>query len=232
MLKSKLWSVAAATLFCLPAVAGAADSFDAHCADILMLQAKPVQTELGITAAQRTKMNGFAARHQAKLMELDKQVKANKVNPQPQLVKFYEELKQNILTVLTPAQTRRLREITMQRLGLASLCDQVVADRVGLSKAQTEQMRKTFAQGQKEFNTAEQAAISPLLKKYQGLTPKTKEEAMKLQTQFKTEMDALKKQITPQMNALQGKYKAKMTAILTPAQKKKFDALLGKPYHV
>lgn len=232
MFKSKLWVAAAAAMFCLPAIAGAVDAFDAHCADILILQLKPIQTELGITAAQRTKMNGFAAKHQAKLVELDKQVKTSKVNPQPQLQKYLDELKANILTVLTPAQTRRLREITIQRVGLASLCDQVVANRVGLSKAQTDQMRKTYAEGQKEFTTAERAGISPLLKKYQGMTPKTKEEAEKLQAQFKGEMDGLKKQMTPQLNAIQTKYKVKMAAILTPVQKKTFDGLLGKPYHV
>ena len=119
----------------------AVDPFDAHCIDIVVLEDHGVQTDIGITQAQRDKLNGFAKIHQQKLMALDKDMKEKHIDPRPKLPALYAELKGKVLTILTPAQSRRLREITLQRLGLASLCDDEVAKRVPVGRiGQTEDM--------------------------------------------------------------------------------------------
>lgn len=225
----------ATTTLLLAALAGAQgklDVFDAHCADIMLLQAKPVQTTLGITLAQRERMNKHADNHRRELAALEAQTKGKKIDPRPQLLSYYNELKKNVLAELTPAQVRRLREISLQRVGDAALCDKDVAARIGVSDAQLQKIQGIYSEGVQQFSKLEQGTLQKVLAPYKGRVAKTKEEAAKLNAEVRTKLEAAKKSISPQMDKLRASYRARMLAVLTSSQKAAYESLRGKPFHV
>jgi hypothetical protein len=234
-----LKTILAATALLLSGIAAArpVDTFDAHCADIVLLQAKPIQKELGLTEAQRNRMNKHAANHRSQLAALEKQIKAQKPPPpqrqtQLQLLKFYNELKVNVLGELSAAQVRRLREISLQRIGIAALCDPYVAKKIGMSEAQLKKMQDVYSEGVGKFSSLEQATMKKVLDPYKGRTAKTKEEAQKLDAEVRAKLEAAKKDVMPQMTQIRNKYNAQMKAILTSSQRATFAALQGKTFKV
>jgi hypothetical protein len=227
-----------AALVTLGGVAAAqtkADPFDAHCADIALLQAKPVQTELKITAAQRSQMNQHATWHQSQLQAIDNDIKAKKIDPKktdlrPRIAGLFEQLKGRVITVLTPTQLRRLREVTLQRVGDAALCDPVVAKRLGMSDAQLKKMQTTYTEGAKKFSTIEQEAAQKVLLPYKDKRVKDKAEADRLNKEVKAKLQVAAKQVQPKLNAIRADYAKRMKAILTSSQSKAFQALRGQPF--
>ncbi len=211
------------------------DSFDAHCADVVILQAKPVQTELKITEAQRAKMNQAAQWHSGELKKIDDQVKAKKIDPQktnlqPRLAGLFGQLKQRVLVVLTPTQVKRLRELTLQRVGDSALCDPVVAKRIGMSDAQLKKMQATYSEGARKFAQTEQAAVQKVLLPYKDRKPKDQAEAQKLNQEVQAKMRTASQQIRPQLNRLRADYAKRIRAILTTPQFQAYSALRGKPF--
>lgn len=228
-----IWKTTAfAALLTTAAIAGAQnpDPFDAHCADILLLQSKPIQTEVGITKAQRDRMNVFADGHRAKMAELKTEYQQKHKDVTSEVADTYRKFKENILSLLTAAQIRRLREITLQGVGLAALRDQVVTDKIGMTKAQADRYNSIYKEGATKFAETEKAAIEPILKPYEGRTPKTKEEAEKLSKEVQAKLLVARKKVEPVLTKLRASYDAKLRAVLTPGQMKAYQALLGKPF--
>jgi len=229
----QIWKPSALVLLGIAAVGASAqtvDPFDAHCADVLLLQSKNVQADVGITQAQRDNMNGFAATHRAKMADLEKQYREQHKDVNAQVAQAYQAFKANILGQLTPAQGRRLREITLQGVGLAALRDQVVTAKVGMTQAQATKYDTIYKEGAKKFADTEQAAIAPILKPYEGKTAKTKEEAAKLDKEVQAKLLAVKKKVQPVLKQIRDKYDAQLRGVLTPPQTKNYQALLGKPF--
>lgn len=231
MTKHKPIMVAVTVLFSGIAMAQKVDPFDAHCADILMLQGKDVQAEMGISKAQRDRMNVYADAHRKKLADLRKEAEEKHTDVRERLVQYYGELKEKVLAELTTGQVRRLRELTLQRLGLAALRDTVVQNKLTMTKAQGDLFEKLFKEGATKFQEAEQKAAEPILKPYVGKTAKTKEEAAKWEADIRAKMDVVKKRIQPQLHQIQDSYDARLRAVLTSEQSKAYKALLGAPFH-
>lgn len=228
-----IWKTSALVLVGIAAAMASAqtlDPFDAHCADVLLLQSKPIQADIGITQAQRDKMNTFAAAHRAKMADLEKQYKEQHKDVNVQVAQAYQTFKSNILGQLSPAQVRRLREITLQGVGLAALRDREVTNKIGMTQAQATKYETIYKEGAKKFGDTEQAAIEPILKPYEGKTAKTKEEAAKLNTEVQAKLLAVKKKVQPVLKQIRDKYDAQLRGVLTPPQTKNYQALLGKPY--
>lgn len=217
--------------------AQAQDPFDFHCADIGILQVKQIQTEVGITEAQRKAMNDAAATHKTRLTTYDAQQKAAKTkDTQPQtqakLRGYFDELKKGVLTALSPVQLKRLRELTLQRAGLLALLDELVAKKIGLSRAPYENFRKTFSDGAKQAGDIERTNLKPIFDKYSAKRPKDDAERKLLESQMRGELDAASKRIAPQIQQLQSATQQKLIGILTAPQKTAWQALLGKPLKV
>lgn len=214
------------------------DPFDYHCADVVLLQAKEVQTELKITEAQRAKMNEAAATHRTRLTTYDAQQKAAKTKDSQQqaaakLKGYFDELKRGVFTSLSAAQLKRLREISLQRAGLLALLDDVVAKKVNLTGATHTKFRTAFTDGAKQAGTIERASLKPIFDKYEPKmkAAKTADERRKIEQQMRPELEAAGKKIAPQIQKLQNETQQKLVAILTPAQKNTWQALLGKPFN-
>lgn len=224
------------TLLVVSGAAFAADAFDTHAASIEILQLKPVQNEIKLTEAQRTKMNKFAETHRSQMVAYQNRLKAQaEKNPQVRpdqsvIQRYYQQLKKSVLASLSATQLRRLREISLQSAGVGALMDDKVSARVGLSSAQLKKIRDTFLDGNKRAQAIQTTAAKPIVDKYRGKKPKNNAEAQKLETAFRTEMQGASTKIAPQMRKLQADTANKMMAVLTAAQKQSFQALKGKPF--
>lgn len=213
------------------------DPFDFHCADVVLLQAKEIQSDLGVTEAQRKKMNDAADTHRVRLTTYEAQQKrANpkdtKEQSQKKLRGYYDELKRGVFGSLNAAQMKRLREISLQRAGLLALLDDVVAKKIGLSGASHEKFRTAFTDGAKAASAIERANLKPIFDKYEPKmrAAKTEADRKKVETEMRPELDAASKKIAPQIQKLQGETQSKLVAILSAQQKAAWTALLGKPF--
>lgn len=218
------------------AAAGAADTFDYHCANIALLQDKRVQKEIGITEAERAKMNKYADANRALLTDYQK--KLNGARPDKQVLDGYmNALKKQVIGVMTDPQIKRLRELNLQAAGLIGLLDKVVATKVGFTDAQFNKYRDTYVAGRKEAEGIFRAAIVPLDKKYQQLALPYKGHEKEHQAELKSlsekyvaEAKDAQKRIQPRINEITKATEQKMSALLTPKQKTTWLALQGKKF--
>jgi hypothetical protein len=226
----------AAALTLAAAVGFGQDAFDAHAADVQILQLKEVQTELKITDGQRTAMNQHAESHRKKVQAYVEQLKKDKKDPatlpqpDPKLLQFFNELKTSVVKVLQPSQLRRLREITLQNAGVAALMDQRVATRAGLSADQLKKIRAAFDAGAKEAAKIEQDTLREALKEFEGRKPTSEAEAKKMQEEAQKKIQAAMQKVRPRIEKLQTDTRNRMTAVLTAAQKKTWADLQGTQF--
>lgn len=228
MLK-KLLVFLLALLVCL---AGAADKFDQQVASIILLQLKPVQAELGVTAAQRNAMNKYADSHRASLKTYYESLnKAKASQPdKPKLERMFNALKQAVLAQLNDAQIKRLREISLQELGFSALADDTVAGKVGLSGAQLTKLRKVLSDGLSKASKIEYQAVTEATKDIQGKTPKSAAERDSLVKLANERAASAEGRVHPQVMRVRDETSAKVLAVLTPQQKANWKALQGKPF--
>ncbi|HVT12695.1 MAG TPA: hypothetical protein VHE55_10550 [Fimbriimonadaceae bacterium] len=218
------------------AIAGAVDSFDYHCANIALLQDKSVQKEIGITATQRAQMNKFADAHRARISSYQKAL--NGAPPERKVLDGYmDDLKKQVIGVMTVAQVKRLRELNLQAAGLIGLLDKVVATKVGFSDAEFNKYKDTYLEGRKKAETLFRNAIVPLDKKYQNLAApykgheKEREAELKaLSDKYVVEAKAAEKRIKPQVEAITKATEEKMRTLITAKQKATWLALQGKKF--
>ena len=212
---------------------GGMDPFFFHTADVQLLQAKPIQTELKITEAQRTAMNKFATKHREKLEALEKKYEKEKksmadAQSDPMIVAYYLELKTNVMLQLSKTQLKRLSELSLQRVGMAALTDDVVATKVGLNKSQLAKFRDAFKSNGLKFQKAQQEAMAPIRKKYEGKKPKDEKEATTLRNQYNADMEAVMKKAGPKLESIQKAAEKQLLSLLTSAQQSTFKSYQGK----
>ncbi len=229
MKRSLLFAISA---LALSSVASAQIDFDKRASDVGLLQSKAIQTEVGITAAQRDKMNLAAEAHRKRLEAYQKQLQAlGTMTPdKTRLLGFFETLKNDVFAVLTPPQIKRLRELTLQRLGMVSLTDPQVAKKVGLSSAQIDKLKAAFEAGRTKFVTLQQGTANQILAPYKNRKPTSQAEATSLRAEVDGKMKAASLKIKPQLEAIGKETDASMLAVMTPAQKSAWTALKGKSF--
>jgi hypothetical protein len=213
-------------------VAGAAfsqqGSFDFHVADMKIVQLKAIQKELGITEAQRNKMNAAADAERASLTA---EYKRTKGKPDDKvMIGYYRTLRTKVLNMLSPAQMKRLRELTLQETGLVSLANGEVAARVGISAPELKKIRASIVSHQKQFESIEAAAKRPVLQEFKAKKPKSQAEGDALKKQFSQKMQSIDQKLRPQVTAIMTEGTNQILAALTPAQKAAWKVLLGKPF--
>jgi hypothetical protein len=220
------------------AVGAFADTFDQEIASIILLQLKPVQKELGVTAQQRDAMNKFADAHRAKLTVYYNQLKKEQSAgqkpsmSQDKLVGLFNELKQGVLSELSEAQIKRLREISLQALDFTALADKAVADRIGLTGAQQKKVRTVISSGVALANKTRNTAINQATASLMKSAPKTDTEKKALYAEADRKAEAASQKVNPQLLQIRTQTRAEVMSMLTPSQKAKWQALLGRPYHL
>jgi hypothetical protein len=224
-----------ASLFFVSAVASASvDPFDAHVADITILQFKPLQAQIKLTESQRAAMNRIADQQRAAIAKYRESQQAAGIRPKPgpdkTVLAALAKMKQGILAVLTPAQLRRTREVTLQKISLPALADKVVADRIGMTSTQLSKFRKTLESGASQVSAIQRAAFAPIFKKYQASSAQSEADKRKAQKQGQKEMQATEARILPAMQKIKLDITAQLQGILTPAQRASWAALQGTPF--
>lgn len=217
------------------AVPASAANFDYDVANVGLLMVKEVQTDIGITKAQKDKMNVHADwfNSQVKKIQTSYQAALKKDSkakpPVAQMNKLGADFKKKVLGVLTASQIKRLREITLQDAGNLALLDPIVAKKLGLTAAQQKGLKAKFASNSKKGAELQAKTFNPIREKYAKKKPKSEAEAKKLSEAMRKEFDAAAKKIKPQLEKLQKEWDAYVLQSLSKSQEASFKALKGKP---
>ncbi len=211
-----------------------ADSFDSQVADLQLLQSRQIQADMGVSVAERGKLQKIAdseeAAAQVYIRQLAKQGKsATDMNKDPRVVQLAVKLRDDIFAALAPAQLRRLRELTLQRMGPVGLTNVVVAKRLGLSVDQLTKVRAAYKDGLTKSGIVLQQINATVYGPYRNMHPKTREEANALNAKIMQERTAeIKKH--PELGVIEKETKKRIESVLTGKQLAAYTALQGKPY--
>lgn len=226
-----------AALLASATLASAADPFDERIANIALLQAKPIQADLKVTEAQRTKMNQHADWFNKEANKIRdayiKQAQGKTTPPPPPTAKLQDlerQLKTKIFSVLSAGQVKRLREITIQQAGPLALLDDNVAKKVGLSATQISSIKARFKSNAEKAGKLQTDAVKPIQAKYQAKKPKNEAEAKSLQEAYNKEASAALKKIQPQLEQIQKDFISFVDKTLSAAQRQAWTALKGPAF--
>jgi hypothetical protein len=211
------------TVACLGFAPAFAEDFDHHVADIFILQAKPVQRELGVTEDQRARMNKAADADQQRKDAYAQELKKSKRKPdRARVLAMFRELRAEVFQQLAPSQMKRLRQISLQHFGPVALADPIVGKRVGLSTKQIEKIQAYVQKDAKDLSTTERDLRKSVVKRYKG-KPVTEENDRKLGHD-------LNETIGPRVQNMEQKDRDQIFSVLTQAQRMTWNSLLGKPF--
>lgn len=210
-------------------------NFDADIADIGILQAKPVQKEIGLSEKQRATMNKFADAYNTEIKALgEKARKADPKNPpkdlDPRASAAYRKLRAAVLKELSATQLKRLREITLQEVGTPALADPKVARQIGLPDAKRKQIEGIFSNGAKQASALERQEMDKALADLRKKKPKTEKEANELMQEAGKRAEQVRAKIEPRIRAFRRDAETKALAILDAIQKTKWAGLKGRPF--
>jgi hypothetical protein len=212
------------------------DPFDYHVADFRLLVSKKVQADMGITTAQVAQMNKFADKNRDNMNAYRQQLaKAGKdpdriPNSDPVLQKEYLDLKRSICDILKPAQLKRLRELTLQSVGMAGMLDGAVAKRIGLSVDQLKKAQAAFQDGATKENKIREAAYQKAVAPYQSYKPKNQADAAATSKKVREAYDAELKKHDAEIRAVALQTKKALDSVVTKKQFEAYTALGGKKF--
>lgn len=212
------------------------DAFDAGHADIVLLQSKAVQKDIGLTKSQRDAMNVVATTHRKRMeafgLKLQKQGKDPRTlaRNDPTVAGYVLNLRKGVLGALTPKQLTRLRQLTLQRIGTSALVDAGVATRIGVNAPNLKKMRADFEAGRLRLERVEKTVTAPIMAKYKDVKPKSRAEAEQYQTEARQDLAAASAKAKPELEAISQDVSKRIMSHLTSTQKKSFQDLLGKPF--
>ena len=222
-----------------------ADDFDYKVANIMLLQDKSVQSDMGIGEDVRAKLNKhaeeFTTAHNKLVQDT---LEARKKNPKFKIdvakdARYQIDFKRKIMAELTASQIVRLREVTLQVAGYGALTDKAVAKRIGISEIQRKGVATALAAYNKkakgyatQARAIQQKAAAPVFKSFGGRKPKDEAEAK----QWDAKVNAAIKKVQPQVRAMEAKtadahkvFEAAVTKILTEEQMATLHGLMGAP---
>jgi hypothetical protein len=210
------------------------DPFDYHAANVRLLMSKPIQKELALTEAQRTKMNKHADYHKIRVQQFGEKLQKSGKDPNPvdpEFLAIMETLKKNVLAELNPKQLRRLRELSLQQVGLVAVLDDKVAAKLGINGSQLKQIRDLYTAGSNEARELVKKEVGAALAEFKNVKPKTDAEKKSVESKAQQKVAGVEKRLEPQVNKIRANTRDKMLAVLTTEQKTSFKALQGKPFN-
>lgn len=210
---------------------GADSAFDAYAANMEMLQAKPVQAELGITERQRGRLNvhanWFNAEAQKIRQKYGEQPPADKVQQAAmELAQLRDGLKQRVFSELTANQLRRLRELTLREAGVVALLDERIATEVGITSDKLQSFRRKWEEIQRKVVEIQRGAFEPIQKKYETRINQGDRAAAEA---FQKEAQAAERRIAPQLDRLQNEFIEFVARAMSEPEQEKLAELQGPP---
>jgi len=209
-------------------------AFDREVINISLLQTKEVKDELKVTQAQRERMNVAARAYNTVAERVEKTIKDGKevsTGDRTAMDREYVKMRKGVMDALTAVQLKRLREISLQTVGLPALTAPPVAKRVGLSSTQSNQIRSTFEVVEKQVNTLMKGVQDRVMKEFKDKKPKNETEARTLNSNYERRMTTEMEKIRPQVEKIQRDSTNKIFSILSTTQRATWNNLLGKPFN-
>ncbi len=195
----------------------------------LLLTSPYLAEDLGFSKAQIEKRNGIIDRHNEKVARLGADVgvkEGDSSRYRAALDQLDREYAAALIGLLSPAQTKRFKQIALQAEGIEALKDSAVAAELSLSAAQKKKMMTVFASSEKA-DDAYQAAVGDALDKI-PLPGDSAEEQQAYEKKQQAVLTAMKPR-EKALFALKARNEDAIRAMFTSAQKKKWAAMLGKP---
>ena len=208
------------------------DPFDLQVCNVLLLQAKEIQKEVGMTEAQRSRVQVFAEAFNKKKDTFLKAEKARRdkegKNFQPNEAKLrgmFSDFRGQVLNQLSAKQIKRLCQVTLQEVGMASMLDSNVAKKLNITEAQMQKLRAAYKDGITRSAQVSKAAVAPIDQEFRNKDPKDP----KMRDLFNQRMQAAEKKTLPELEKIKLSKRAKFRSILTAGQLAQWTALQGPP---
>ncbi len=211
-------------------------SFDAQVADFRLLVDKKVQADVGISKQELAKLNVYADQNRDRIRAYQEEVRRQGKDPRkiadndPTLIRYFIELQQQVLTHLTPKQLQRLRELTLQSVGLRGLLDSNVAKRIGITEVQLKKARAIFEKGATANQKLTANTYSKVIAPFKSQRPKTQAEADALNAKIRSLYEAEIAKKNPEIKKLADQTKRDLESVVTSKQLAAYKALGGKPF--
>jgi RNA polymerase sigma factor (sigma-70 family) len=196
---------------------------------LALLTKEPIQRELKLTREQLKKLKDTQTKQQQNLVRLAGQTPGGLLQDVDALRKKFEELhedaEKSVDDVLTRAQAKRLREISLQQRGGHALSDPDTAEILKLTDDQREQIETIRTEAAKELQ-------SIAMKEMQGLM-KIEGNPFDFQKAFE-KMDKGRKvsdKLAKKSDELSKSTSKKLLEVLNTEQKDAWKQLLGKPFN-
>jgi hypothetical protein len=216
----------------LPGIAFAQANFDRDIANVTLLQYKEVKDDLKIKQKQRDAMNKAASKYNVLAQKIEQKLQDRKEPTESEKKALDAEfvvMRKGVLTSLTPAQLKRLREVTLQDAGLFALTDKIVAKKVGMTEAQRNQVINALKGANEKANKAENAVIEKVRNEFKNRKPKNKAEEDKIKGEIQKRMEAEMKKLEPKIIQIHTDGRNNVFKALSTKQRDAWNALLGKP---
>ncbi len=220
------------TITVFTAALAGADNFDNQVASIVLLQDKAIQTELKITEAQRSKLNTYGTQfnnqQKAYMAEMEKKEKVKKGSAKPDQAREFKmvtDLKSKVLSCLSAPQIKRLREISLQAIGVTALGDNTIAAKVGLNATQKKSIQTLLTKGLADVDKIKMDADT---KAKAGIPkPTNQKEFDAAQKKYQDRMKNLGPAAESKIEDIRQRTIKTTIAVLTPAQNQIWRTLLG-----
>lgn len=221
----------------LAGVSLAQDVFDMTVSDVALLQEDSVRKDLSLTATQREVMNRMAEQFNAVAQARGQTLSKN--NPQLTPAELMQDeavgsalkkMRAGVLSLLSPSQLRRLREITLQAVGPRVLASEEIGERVKLSDDQRKKIADVYQKTIQAWAETVQEAQKDVLQGYEGKEPSSEEEAKAWQEDIGTKMQAADQKLAPEMRRRFSKADQDALAVLNATQKKAWQDLQGRKF--
>lgn len=212
----------------------AADAFDFEVANVQILTDRAVQKDMGISDKQRNTLNDYAsAMTKATNEKIAEYQKANK-QPDAAFQKFgmdqFVAFRKKCLSVLSAAQLKRLREITIQSAGVRALLDKTVATKCGLVDPTYTSFYKAVQDGDRKVGKIKAEVGEVIKKKYGASKPKDQKESDALQAKINKDLSAEMKKRDPEMKKVILENEANIKKYVKKEHFDKLKALMGKVF--
>ncbi|MCW5937869.1 MAG: hypothetical protein KIT11_11260 [Fimbriimonadaceae bacterium] len=210
-------------------------AFDRHVASVELLQSKAIQSELKVSDSQRAALNKHADWYNKQTADIIKSLgqrpsETAQKGAADRIGGLQKQLKERVLNELSKWQMSRLREISLQQLGVLAVMDTQISKKIGVSDSQLEKIRAFWNKTGTSVAEIERKARQPIWDKYKDKKPKDEAEAKKLQESFSSEMEAASRTVAPDLAKHKKAFEDYVDGVLSSAQKEKWKALKGTPF--
>ncbi len=200
---------------------------------VILLREPAVQKEVGLTAAQKSRIEAEYKRFAARLRELTKAPPKSQAEGAAANRKLESEqigITNTILSNLLPAQRARLKEIGLQSFGPFAMTAPDVAKDVGITKPQAQGIKSVQDGFQKQMQALQNQRMEGVRAIPQPKNPNDKAAVEAYRAKLAAYANSHAAADRKQFESAKKQAETRVLALLSAAQKSKWTAMQGKPF--